>query len=165
MARESQISDWIQIVASLGVLVGLLLVVVEIRESNRVATSESVGAMNQAWMDYYLVGAESRITGILKKSYEDPNNLSTEEMMRLVHWYDSIINLYTWHLRAYELGTAEIDPVPIFAFDAEYQFGSPPEFVEAADVALEHKEPDQIPPIVVLIRDIMQRQKEANARK
>ncbi len=75
MARESQISDWIQIVASLGVLVGLLLVVVEIRESSRVATSESVGAMNQAWMDYYLVGAESRITGILKKSYEDPNNL------------------------------------------------------------------------------------------
>ena len=96
MTRESRISDWLQIAASLGVIVGLLLVVVEIRESNKYATSESIGALNDAWMDYYLVGAESVVTGILQKSYEDPHNLSTEDIMRLIHWYDSVINLYNW---------------------------------------------------------------------
>ncbi len=155
------------------------MVVFEIRESNRVAISESVGEMNQAWMDYYLVGAESAITGLLTKSFEDPHNLSTEAMTRLVHWHDSVINLYTWYLRAYELGTAEFDPVPDFASDAENLFGSPfgraylqsvrtwapPELIEAAEAALENSQPTKIPPNVALIREIMNRQKEESARK
>lgn len=174
MSRESRISEWIQIAASVGVLVGLLLVAVEIRESNKYATSESVGAMNDAWTNYYLVGVESAITDVLQKSYEDPHNLSTAEVMRLVHWYDSFVNLYTWNLRAYELDTADIDPIPGFAYDAEFLFGSPfgrayleyartwarPELIEAADEALSDIEPTTVPPIVTLIRDFMQRQEQ-----
>ena len=177
MTRESRISDWVQIAASLGVLIGLLLVAFEIRESNRVAKSESIGAMNQAWTDFYLVGAESEISGILEKSFEDPHSLSTEEMMRLVHWFDSVVNLYTWQLRAYELDTAEYDPIPDFAFDAENYFGSPfgrayleyvrtwarPELIDAAIAALEKSQPTKIPPNVAFIRNILQQQKEESA--
>ena len=122
MTTESRISTWLQIAASLGVLIGLLLVAFEIRELNRIAKSESIAAMNQAWTDFYLVGAESEITGVLKKSFEDPHTLSTEDMMRLVHWYDSVVNLYTWYLRAYELGTVEFDPIPVFAAKAVRRF-------------------------------------------
>jgi hypothetical protein len=176
--NTSKLNDWLQILASMGVIIGLLLVAVEIRESNRFAKSESIGAMNQAWTDFYVVGMESRITAILEKSYVDPDNLSTEEMMRLARYYDSIINFYTWQLRSYELGTAEIDPVPDFAYDAEYQFNSPfgraylehvrtwlrPEFVEAADVALKDREPNRIPPNIAIVREIMQRQKKTSVR-
>ena len=174
MIKESRISEWVQIAASLGVFVGLLLVAVEIRESNKYATSESIGAQNDAWKDYYLAGAASEITGIMQKSYEDPYNLSTEEMMRLIHWYDSLINLYTWQLRSYELDTSEFYPAPDFAIDFRNSFASPfgrayleyartwarPELVDAAIDTLSNSEPTQVPENVARIRDIMRRQRE-----
>lgn len=179
MTRESRISDWIQIAASLGVFAGLLLVAFEIRESNRVATSESIGAITQSWMELQLVGAESDISGILAKSYEDPYNLSNEEIMRLWYWYESVVSIYEWWLRAYELDTVEFDPIPNFAVFAADNLGSPvgrayleyarswgrPELIDAANVALENRPPDQSPPIIAFMRDIMQQQKNESVEE
>ena len=176
---NSKVSDWLQIAASVGVFVGLLLVAFEIRESNRVATSESVGAMNQAWMDFYLAGAGPNITGLLRKSYEEPHNLTSEDMMRLVHYYDSILALYTWHLRAYELETAEFNPIPDFAAEAVNYFGSPfgrayleftgtwarPELISAAKVAIGNIQQNDAPQNLVHIRDIMRQQLEETAQE
>ena len=177
--NTSKLSEWLQILASIGVIIGLLLVAFEIRESNRVATSESVGAMNQAWMDFYLVSAGPNITSILKKSYEDPHNLTSEDMIRLVHFYDSIVNLYSWHLRAYELETAEFNPIPDFANDALNYFGSPfgrayleyagtwasPELISAAKVAIENTQNHDDPQNIAFIRNIMRQQQEESTQE
>jgi hypothetical protein len=179
MARESRISDWIQIAASLSVLVGLILVAIEIRESNRVATSESVGAISQSWIDISLVGAESDLSRILAKSYEDPYNLSTEEMIRLSFWYESMMGSYDWWLRSSELGTSELNPAADFGANAEEYFGSPfgrafleyartwarPELIEAADAALANKPPNQIQPSIALMRDFMRQQEQESTKE
>ena len=177
--QDSKISDWLQIIASLSVFVGLLLVAVEIRESNRVATSESVAELNHAWIEIQLVGAESDLFEVLAKSYEDPYGLSTEEMMRLESWFEAQISQYEWWLRAYELGTAQFDPRPIFADNAEFYFGSPfgrayfefartwvrPDLIDAADAALTGRPLSQAQPSIAIIRKIMQQQRDQDSEK
>ena len=154
--------------------VGLLLVAYEIREANRVATSESVAQMNHAWIEIQLVGAESDLYAVLAKSYEEPYSLSTEEMMRLESWFESIVSFYEWWLRPYELGTAEFDPRPQFASNIEYFFGSPfgrtyyedartwlnPKLIEEADATIAEKPLSQTRPTIAQFRQLMQQQRE-----
>jgi len=40
--QNSKVNEWLQIIASLGVILSLLIVAYEIRESNRIATAEAI---------------------------------------------------------------------------------------------------------------------------
>jgi hypothetical protein len=134
--------------------------------------SESVAEMNHAWIEIQLAGAESEIFSALAKSYEDPQALTTEEMMRLDAWLEATITHYEWWLRAFELGNAKFDPRISFADNAETYFGGPfgrayyewartwvrPELIEAGDAALAGKPVSYIPPDIELFRKIMQQQ-------
>ena len=44
--KAKQINDWLQFAASIGVVVGLVFVALEVRESGRAATEQGIAAMS-----------------------------------------------------------------------------------------------------------------------
>ncbi len=87
--QKSKINEWLQISASLGVLAGLLLVAYEIREFNRVATSESVREIEDCFNDVYMSEYETNISELIVKSVEEPGQLSAAEKLKLNGQWES----------------------------------------------------------------------------
>ena len=44
--KANEINDWLQVAASVGVVIGLVLVALEVRENSRVATEQAITAMS-----------------------------------------------------------------------------------------------------------------------
>ena len=68
--QKSELNDWLQVVASIGVLIGLLLVFVEIRQTNEIARAEARVSALTAWEELKRLEIESDISEIYLKSIE-----------------------------------------------------------------------------------------------
>lgn len=89
--------NWVQILANLGVLIGLVVLIYEVRQSNLYARADSANA-NYA----FAVTRETSVVGenlsdVLAKGMDDPDSLTTSEivvldayhrqfLMELIHW-------------------------------------------------------------------------------
>ena len=87
--KETKLNDWIQIAASLGVIVGLILVAYEIRTSNRLgidqANAESIEKFGSMYEHFSSVDA----AGLLVRAHEG-GELTRVEIYR----FDNLINLF-----------------------------------------------------------------------
>jgi len=50
--KAKQLNDWLQVTASVGVVVGLMFVALELRENSRVATEQGISAMSGAYSNF-----------------------------------------------------------------------------------------------------------------
>jgi len=121
---ESKLSDWIQIIASLGVVLGLLLITLEIRETNRVTLSEGSRHVSGRWADLSKSGYESDIYDLLTKSVENPEELSLAEILKLDAYFTSLVQTFDMWMSAYELGTARFDGAATLEESVNFYFGS-----------------------------------------
>jgi len=125
--QTSKINEWLQILASLGVLAGLLLVAYEIRDSNRLATSESVQALDSCFVNISRSEYETNIAEAIVKSFEDPTQLSAAEKLQLNGWLTASISCYVDWQNMYQLGVARYDGIedlrPWVAIYMSSQFG------------------------------------------
>jgi hypothetical protein len=122
--QDSKISEWLQIIASLGVLAGLLLVAYEIRESNRVAISEGSRAVSEIFSELSRSEYETDIYDLLAKSIENPGELSLADTMKLNSYFSTIIQTFGLWEGAYELGTARQDALENLKQNTNFYFGS-----------------------------------------
>lgn len=120
----SRLNDWLQILASLGVILGLLLVAYELRESNRFATSEAVKGIEDCFNDAAISEIETDIAELIVKSVQEPENLSSAEELKLNGWLNLSLNCYSRWLNMYQLGVARYDPIPALQEVTDYYFGS-----------------------------------------
>lgn len=59
--KMQQVNDWLQVIATIGVVVGLLLVVMELRESSKAAREQGISAMSGAYSKVGYFGNERAV--------------------------------------------------------------------------------------------------------
>jgi hypothetical protein len=50
--KSNQVNEWLQVMASLGVVLGLMFVALELRENSKVATEQGISAMSGAYSNF-----------------------------------------------------------------------------------------------------------------
>jgi len=100
----SQINNWVQIVAALGVIAGLLLVAYELNQNTKQLYGASIQGIHAAYRSQALIEIESNIHELYVKSFESPDELSTEEILKLDTYYVLIIDQYEEWENMYEIG-------------------------------------------------------------
>jgi len=119
--NTSKLSDWMQILASVGVLVGILLIFVEIRQNTELGRAEHVAGAYEMWASIAQIELQSDINELFVKSIEQPDALSISEMMDLSSWLVNVIAIYQRQTTLYQLGLAS-DPKAGLRDAARYYF-------------------------------------------
>lgn len=92
--RKPSWTLWIEVIAAASVLIGLIFVALEVRQNNEHAKADSVRDLFQMWSDIYEFEYEHRIALLVRKSVEQPDDLTEEEYLQLSNYLDLVINAY-----------------------------------------------------------------------
>jgi hypothetical protein len=121
--KSSRLNEWLQILASLGVLIGLVVVAYEIKQNTETAQAEFYRESYSMWMHVSTVEIETDIDEILVKSITNPESLSPGELVELSAYFVLVMSIYDNGARAKELGIATPTSL-IRELDARYYFSS-----------------------------------------
>jgi len=99
---STKLSDWLQILAAIGVIAGLVFVAEEIRQNNRLARAESVREIYLVWQDIYRFGYAHDVQLLLQKSIEKPSELTDAEILRLSEYYFMVLDAYLVQVAMHE---------------------------------------------------------------
>ena len=122
--------DGLQLIASVAVLAGLILVAYEIRQNNDLAEADSVRAMLLSWQQIAYSEYETGIVEIQVKSFEEPENLTPAEIGKMSAWLTVVMNQYMLTFSMYErnlghnYGGLVNSPEDELLGGFEYYFGS-----------------------------------------
>ncbi len=98
VVKFSRINDIIQLVAVIGVMVGLVLVIYEIRENNRIAINQATIDMNSLYNEWSLFMSDPERAKLFIKSLEDPHSITRVEMLQLIEIYlTALVTFRTEH--------------------------------------------------------------------
>ncbi len=119
--KSSRLNEWLQILASLGVLIGLFVVAYEIKQNTEIARAEYYRESYNMWMHVSTVEIETGIDEIVVKSIADPESLSPGELFKLNAYFILVTSVYDSGARANEFGIATSTSL-IGESDARYFF-------------------------------------------
>lgn len=102
--QSSKLNNYIQILASFGVLVGLFVVAYELRQNTTIAAAEHSRELYLAWIDLASFENESNISEVLVRSVEQPDSLTAEDLYKLNSWFVSVLAIYVSGYEANEMG-------------------------------------------------------------
>lgn len=102
--QSSKLNNYVQIQATLGVLVGLFVVAYELRQNTTLAAAEHSRELYSAWIDIASFEAENNIGEVVIKSVEQPDSLTAEDLYKLNLWLINIMSIYTSGYEANESG-------------------------------------------------------------
>ena len=109
--KLSDINEYLQTLATLGALVGLLVVGYEVRQSNAIAVADSTSAAWTNWTSTSLSLMESGFSETRAKSMTNPEGLTLPEKIDLDFFLQSWVYSYMLDLEAmYVLGEDEFIP-------------------------------------------------------
>jgi hypothetical protein len=80
---------------SVSILAGLILVAYEIRQNNDFAEADAVRTLTQGWQQIDMSTYETDIASIRIKTIEDPQNLTSAEILKKSSWLASIVLQYS----------------------------------------------------------------------
>lgn len=120
--QMSKLNDWMQFGASVGVLVGILLVFLEIRQNNELATAEAISDGYTSWEEISRVEIETGIKELFVKSIEEPGELTTSEILKLDAWLIIVVSNYQRTVAMRQLGLGS-DQTRLLEDAARYYFG------------------------------------------
>jgi hypothetical protein len=165
--------EWLQIIASLGVIAGLILVAYELEQNRQHAIGESIIGANNATRSRYVTEVESDISQAYIKSYTSPDDLTDEEIFRLNAYLSFVIEQYGEWEALYEVGVLRYSGVESMDDDIRLfltsRFGRAwyevnrdwlssdyPKIVQKLDQELKVRPVRQSPPVVEAIRSRLQ---------
>ena len=117
-------NDLLQSLASIGVLIGLIVVAYELRQNTVFAEAEYNETTYSMWMQATAIEVETDIGEIFIRSIENPDDLSRPEQFRLNSWYTHIVSIYDHGDSARELGVSNPLSGVVPEADAVYYFSS-----------------------------------------
>ena len=91
------LTDRLQLFASVGVIIGLIMIAVEIRQNSEIARTDTFVAILDSWSAMSIAEFQSDIGVVFEKSIETPENLTTAELHRLGLWLQSMVQV--WQLQ------------------------------------------------------------------
>jgi hypothetical protein len=104
-ARNSK--KWLDLVALVAVMGGLVLVAYEIRQANFFAKAETENSIFTGWETLSMAEIESGINAVVARSIEDPASISTADRSDISSWLTAVISLYQRNgIMFYEYGLA-----------------------------------------------------------
>jgi hypothetical protein len=92
---SDQISRWLSLVANVGVLIGLVFVGIEVRNSSNAITAQSAQAVADGYNQYnYLTASDPEIARIAYLGLRDPEKLTDAETVRAAALMRGLFNHY-----------------------------------------------------------------------
>jgi hypothetical protein len=102
--EKSKLVRWIEIGTGVSVFVGLLLVAIELRQSNEHASAQSVLEFYNDWTEIYQFESQYQIDLLIGKAIEQPGQLTDAELYRLDDYYSLVMGAYMVRELMQELG-------------------------------------------------------------
>ncbi len=118
--NTSKLNNLVQILTSAAVIIGLVLVVLEIRENNAIAEDEASSEFWTNWIALSTPEYSSDIGSAYMKSINDPGSLSDEEMFKLGSWHTAVMSTYGQMFLMQQEGRVSADYRSELADDVEY---------------------------------------------
>jgi hypothetical protein len=118
----SKANDWMQLAASVAVLIGILLLAQELRQNNSLAEAEMVNDIYKGWQEIDRLNFESGAMTLFAKSVEKPDELTDAEIMRLDAWFTMILNVYSRQSSMHFRYGLAIDPTDNLSRSARWLF-------------------------------------------
>jgi hypothetical protein len=87
--------DGLETFTSVSILAGLILVAYEIRQNSDIAEADAVRALSVGWQQINMSVYETDIASIHIKSIEDPQNLTSAEILKMGAWLFMIVNQFS----------------------------------------------------------------------
>jgi len=122
--------DGLEAFTSVSILAGLILVAFEIRQNNDFAEADAVRALTMGWQQIDMSAYETDILSIRIKSFEDPENLTSAEILKMSSWLSVIINQYSLEFSmdyrnlGYDYGDVANGTEQALAGSFDYYFGN-----------------------------------------
>jgi len=104
------LNDRLQLIASLGVVIGLFVLIIEIRQNSEIARDNTYVALIENWQTLAVAEFQSDISTVFEKSMESPETMTNAELFRLGSWIQSYIQIWQLQLQmdqgaAYDVNT------------------------------------------------------------
>lgn len=120
----AKFNDTLQLLASVGVLIGLIVVAYELRQNKAFAEAEYNATTYGMWIQATAMEMETDIGEIVIKSIENPQSLSNPEKFKLNSWLTHIISIYDHGERAREIGVGTTASGMMSEAEVRYYFSS-----------------------------------------
>jgi hypothetical protein len=122
--QSSKLTEWLNLGASVGVLVGLFLVAYEVRQAGQYSFAQIRGDMLSHYSNLSMSSYSSDIMSVTIKAIEQPEQLTDEELAKAYEWLSAFMNVV--HKNAvyyYDFGWAG-DPTDSFHTIGKFNFNS-----------------------------------------
>ena len=107
--RLSKVNEWLQLVAALAVVVGLVLVFQELRQTNQIARAERLADAHGAWVGSMQAKIEYDILSLMRKAVEEPKSLADTEIGHLDGFFELLWTSSANSLAVNRLGLGDFD--------------------------------------------------------
>jgi len=107
--KLSQANEYLQTIATIGAIVGLLIVGYEIRQSNEFATQQTKSQYWTNWMELASNTLSSDIHTVLAKTLQEPESLTLFEQMKVDDYYWSHLSAWSHGVLTYDYTSSEME--------------------------------------------------------
>ena len=90
--ESSKLFNIVQLIASIGLIVGIILVIWELRQAREIAKAEAVAASFAQYTQRVQTMMGENSAAAVAKACDYPDELTTEEMIILNRYYNEVIN-------------------------------------------------------------------------
>ena len=106
----NRIKQWLDLLASIAVVVGLLLVAYEVQQANTLAAAQTENAIYEGWEALSMAEIETGINALNARSLANPASLSEAEVADIGSWLVAVISLYQRNGRLFHEYGLATDP-------------------------------------------------------
>ena len=147
--KLDKLNPWLNFVGNIAILVGLIAVAIEIRDSSTATRAQELGAMTDLNIERNFTMMSPELSSIYVKSLQNPSDLTAAEIWSMNNYYNLRMQVLIRTFRSYQSGILErsdweisISTAPIFLAtpfgrmmwqNLKVDTPNSPEFVSAID--------------------------------
>jgi hypothetical protein len=113
LMNADQINKWLTLLGNLAVLVGLVFVVLELNQNNRMMQTQTRNAITESILNFQYSASANGLVELAQKGNTNPSALTPDESARLLQYY--VGNLRLWENIHYQYRNGVIDEVEFAA--------------------------------------------------
>ena len=121
---SSKLSDWLQIIGTFGVLAGLILVTLQMKQSTALVRAELRSNADDAWINIDASKQSEIFSQVLAKSIVEPQNLTNAEILELDGYLFTYIDQLLRDSALYRQGISEDSPAALVHGSLHDYFGN-----------------------------------------
>ncbi|MEQ9451104.1 MAG: hypothetical protein RJQ07_05920 [Pseudomonadales bacterium] len=117
-------TNWLQLLANIALIVGLILVAVEIRQNSDLTRADLYSQHLTNWQDTERSKIGESLSVTIAKSIDTPEKLTSAEMVELEGYYRSILQQFVRRVELKEMGVFVLPSESIVCGNFKRRFGT-----------------------------------------